>query len=61
MTLIIFIGLWQTKKGVRTLERGKYADAIAVKGNLLDNINTLSDPNNIVLVTREGKMLKSTM
>jgi len=43
---------------VGTLEKGKYADIVAIKGNPLDNINTLLDPNNIVLVIKEGKVLK---
>lgn len=42
-----------------TLERGKYADIIAVKGDPLSNINVITKPDNVVLVMKEGLILKN--
>ncbi|MEM4569771.1 MAG: amidohydrolase family protein, partial [Desulfurococcaceae archaeon] len=43
---------------VGTIEKGKLADIIAIRGNPLDNIDTLLNVNNIVLVMKEGEILK---
>jgi imidazolonepropionase-like amidohydrolase len=37
-----------------TLEAGKWADVLIVKGNPLDDISILSDKNNILLVMKDG-------
>jgi imidazolonepropionase-like amidohydrolase len=42
---------------VGTLERGKYADIILVKGDPLEDISVLQDKNNIVKVIKEGSVL----
>jgi imidazolonepropionase-like amidohydrolase len=47
---------WQNKIG--TLEAGKLADIVVCKGNPLENIRLLEDPQNIVLVIKDGKIVK---
>jgi len=47
------------KDKIGTLEKGKLADIIAVKGNPLDNVDLLLNPDNITLVIKEGKILKN--
>ncbi|RLG77697.1 MAG: amidohydrolase family protein [Thermoprotei archaeon] len=44
-----------------TLERGKYADIIAVKEDPLSNIEVITKPDNIVLVMKEGLILKNLL
>ena len=44
-----------------TLTKGKLADIIVVKGNPLSDINLLLDTENILLVMKEGRILKSTL
>jgi len=44
-----------------TLERGKYADIIAVKGDPISSIDTLVNPNNVLLVMKEGRILKNLL
>ena len=44
-----------------TLEKGKLADIVAVKGDFLDDIKLLQDPDNIKLVLKEGKVLKNLL
>jgi imidazolonepropionase-like amidohydrolase len=44
-----------------TLEKGKYADIIAVRGDPISNIDTLTDPSNITLVMKEGRVLKNLL
>jgi len=43
---------------VGTIEKGKLADLIVVDGNPLRNIKVLRDTNRIVLVLRDGKIMK---
>ena len=40
-----------------TLDAGKWADLIVVKGNPLDEITILNDKQNILLVMKEGKVM----
>ncbi len=47
---------WQDRIG--TLEAGKLADLIVVKTNPLQNIRSLENPDNIVLVIKDGKIMK---
>lgn len=42
-----------------TLEKGKLADIVAVKGNFLKDIKLLQESENIKLVLREGEVLKN--
>jgi imidazolonepropionase-like amidohydrolase len=44
-----------------TIEKGKLADIIAVKGDVLEDIKLLQDHANVKLVMREGKALKSLL
>lgn len=44
------------EKKTGTIEPGKLADIIVVKGNPLENISILRDVNNIKLVLKEGKI-----
>lgn len=45
------------EENVGTIERGKLADIILVKGNPLKDINVLTDKNNIKRIMKEGKMM----
>ena len=44
-----------------TLEEGKLADIILVRGNPTQNPETLQNPNNITLVMKEGRVYKNTL
>jgi len=46
------------EKLVGTIEKGKVADMICVKGNPIDNIDVLLDKQNIIFVMKEGKIFK---
>lgn len=50
---------WQDKLG--TLEQGKLADIIIVKGNPLDDIYSLADNETIQVVIKNGKVEKNTL
>jgi imidazolonepropionase-like amidohydrolase len=41
---------------IGTIENGKLADLIAVRGNPADDVRTLQDPGNIALVMKEGRV-----
>lgn len=43
---------------VGTLEEGKFADVVIVKGNPLEDIYSLADPENILTVLKGGDMVK---
>jgi len=47
--------------GVGGLDKGKLADIIVVKENPLDDIKSLSDPDNILLVVKDGKIFKNLL
>lgn len=47
---------WDNKVG--TLEAGKFADIVIVKGNPIDDIYSLSDQDNIVTVMKGGSVVK---
>jgi len=44
-----------------TLETGKYADLIAVRGDPLDDPRLFDDPSRVVLVIKGGKVVKDVM
>ena len=44
-----------------TLEKGKLADVIAVEGDFLKDIKLLQNHDNIRLVLKKGKILKSLL
>ncbi|MCC6014293.1 MAG: amidohydrolase family protein [Desulfurococcaceae archaeon] len=44
-----------------TLERGKYADIIAVRGDPVSNVDVITRPENVVLVMKEGRILKNLL
>jgi len=46
---------------VGTLEKGKLADLIVVNGNPLTDINVLLNPNNVVMVMKEGNIVKNIL
>ena len=46
---------------VGTVTPGKLADLIIVKGNPLDQIRLFQDPQNILLVMQEGRIVKNIM
>ncbi|MFD2208602.1 amidohydrolase family protein [Virgibacillus halophilus] len=50
---------WQDRLG--TIEEGKLADIIVVKGNPLENIESLADNNNIQVVVKNGKVEKNIL
>ncbi len=43
---------------IGTLEKGKIADLIVVKENPLKDINALVNKNNIIMVMKEGELVK---
>ena len=44
-----------------TLEEGKLADVILVKGDLSQSVAPITDPNNVKLVIQDGKIVKNIM
>ncbi|MDI9624818.1 MAG: amidohydrolase family protein [Methanothermobacter sp.] len=50
---------WDDRIG--SLDKGKFADIIVVKENPLENIKSLADPDNILLVVKDGKILKNLL
>lgn len=50
---------WDEKLG--TLEEGKLADVVIVKGNPLENIGSLADNETIQVVIKDGKVEKNTL
>lgn len=50
---------WEDKVG--TLESGKLADVVITKTNPLTDLSSLADNSNIVLVVKDGKVLKDTL
>ncbi len=47
---------WQEDVG--TLEKGKYADIVIAKGNPVEDITLLGNPENILVVIKGGKVVK---
>jgi len=47
------------EKNIGTLEEGKFADLVLSKKNPLENIKALGNPENIVLVIKEGIIVKN--
>ncbi len=46
---------------IGTLEKGKIADLIAINGNPLDDINVITNKDNILLVMKEGEIYKNKL
>ena len=44
---------------VGTIEEGKLADLVISKEDPLTNIKSLGNPNNILIVIKDGKMVKN--
>ena len=44
-----------------TLEVGKLADVIVVKGNVLDDISVIAHPDNVKLVLKGGQEMKNRL
>jgi len=42
-----------------TVEKGKLADIVISKKDPLSHIKSLGDPNNILMVIKDGKILKN--
>jgi len=43
------------------LEKGSYADLIIVKGNPVEDLDILSDKNNMQFIMKDGKIYKNTL
>jgi imidazolonepropionase-like amidohydrolase len=50
---------WEEKVG--SIEFGKFADIVISKNDPLTNIKSLGDPNNILLVIKDGKIVKNLL
>jgi len=50
---------WEEEIG--SIEIGKLADIVISKNNPLTNIKSLGDPNNILLVIKDGKIIKNLL
>ena len=50
---------WEDKVG--TLEKGKLADIVIVKGDPLEDIASLADTDTIQYVVKDGKVEKDTL
>jgi imidazolonepropionase-like amidohydrolase len=48
---------WEGDLG--TIEKGKFADIVISKKDPLSHIKSLGDPNNILMVIKDGKILKN--
>ena len=48
-------------KQLGTLEAGKLADVIIVTGDVLSDISTIANPNNVKLVLKGGKAAKNML
>ena len=44
-----------------TLEEGKLADVILVKGDMSKSVDPITDKNNVKLVIQDGKIVKNIM
>ena len=49
------------EKKIGTLEKGKIADLIVIDGNPLSDIKVLRDPNKIVMVIKNGRIMKNLL
>ncbi|MCS7364902.1 MAG: amidohydrolase family protein [archaeon GB-1867-035] len=49
------------ERKIGTLEKNKVADLIVVNGNPLEDIKVLRKPENIVIVMKEGKLVKNML
>ena len=49
------------EKDIGTVEPGKYADLIAVKGNPLSDLALFQNPNNLDLIMKGGAVYKQTL
>lgn len=48
-----------TGRKIGTLEKGKLADVVVSKTNPLNDIKSLGNPENILLVMKEGQIYKN--
>ncbi|MGC8566740.1 MAG: amidohydrolase family protein [Caldisphaera sp.] len=49
------------ENSIGTLEKGKIADLIAIKGNPLEDINVLTNKDNILFVMKDGEIYKNKL
>jgi imidazolonepropionase-like amidohydrolase len=50
--------LFELADRIGTVERGKQADLILVRGEPLDDVSVLSDPDNVAVVLKSGRVVK---
>jgi imidazolonepropionase-like amidohydrolase len=53
--------LFRLEEKTGAIGPGKWADVIVVQGNPLEDINCLTDKNNVRLVLKQGAILKDTL
>ncbi len=58
---IVNAKLFRMEDKIGTIETGKWADIIAVDGNPDEDIELLSDANNVRLVMKSGEIMKNTL
>jgi imidazolonepropionase-like amidohydrolase len=53
--------LFRMERDIGTVEAGKYADLIAVKGNPLRDLTLFQNPNNVELIVKGGALYKRAL
>jgi len=58
---IVNAEILQLKDKTGSIENGKWADIIVINGNPDEDINVIVDPANVLLVMKDGKVMKNIM
>ena len=47
--------------GLGVVKEGAYADLLLVDGNPLEDLGAVTDPNNLKIIMKDGKVYKNTI